>query len=46
MIVLQASDDIRHMQKSLRQMNLLLDNVVGRSRYRGEKAPLTNASKM
>jgi len=28
MIVLQASDDIRHMQKSLRQMNLLLDNVV------------------
>lgn len=27
-IILQASDDIRHMQKSLRQMNLLLDNVV------------------
>jgi len=24
----QASDQIRHMQKSLRQMNLLLDNVV------------------
>jgi len=26
--ILQSSDDIRHMQKSLRQMNLLLDNVV------------------